>query len=103
SSSRDWPDQNVCSNTSIARLVRMNRNVLSTTIAHTQIDATSKPIMTSFTTMCADQNNPQIDRSAETSGATGARSVGFMKNPFASSPTLHMRGPGGGSPDRRGG
>jgi len=66
-------------------------------------ETTSNPIMTSFTTICADQNNPQIDKSAETSGATGARSVGFMKNPFASSPTLRTRGPGGGSSDERGG
>src|SRR4029077_2712900 len=53
------------------------------TIAHTQMDATSSPSITAFTTGCADQNKPQIDRSAEVSGSTDcATSVGFMKASF---------------------
>src|SRR4051812_17115149 len=50
----------------------MNSSVLSTTIAQTQMDETRRPIITPFTTIWADQNKPQIERSAETSGAAPA-------------------------------
>src|SRR3954452_6584839 len=67
----------------MARLVRMYSSVLSITIAHTQTEATSRPIITALTTICADQNSPQIDRSAEVSGSTDcATSVGFMNASF---------------------
>src|SRR3954451_9012483 len=44
--------------------------------------------MTSLTTIWADQNSPQIDRSAEVSGSAGARSVGFIECPFRLKPNV---------------
>ena len=52
---------------------------LSTTIAQTQTDAISSPIITHLTSQCACQNNVISDRSEEVSGSTDcATSPGFI-------------------------
>src|SRR5215467_13482274 len=65
--------------------VRPYSTILSITIAHTQIEATSSPSMTVFTIQCAFQNKVKIERSEEASGnADCARSAEFIGYPFAS-------------------
>src|SRR5438477_10361859 len=52
---------------------------LSTTIAQTQTDAVSSPIITHLTSQCACKNNVISDRSEEVSGSTDwATSPGFI-------------------------
>src|SRR5712671_1242150 len=52
---------------------------LSTTIAQTQTDAASSPIITHLTSQCACKNNVISDRSEEVSGNTDwATSPGFI-------------------------
>src|SRR6478672_13654147 len=52
---------------------------LSTTIAQTQTDAMSSPIITHLTSQCACRNNVISDRSEEVSGSTDwATSPGFI-------------------------
>src|SRR5215470_9890734 len=78
--------------------VRPYSTILSITIAHTQIEATSSPSMTVFTIQCAFQNKVKIERSEEASGnADCARSAEFIGYPFAS-PEM----PGDRIPRRRG-
>src|SRR5258708_35957956 len=50
SSSIDWPDQNACSNRSMARLGREYRIILSIAIAQTQTEQASNPSITAFPT-----------------------------------------------------
>src|SRR5690242_19770185 len=70
----------------MALRVRAKRIVLSTTIAHTQMDATSSPIITILTIQWACQNNVKSDRSEEVSGSADcATSAGFMFTPLGSS------------------
>src|ERR1700730_8336663 len=78
-SSIDCPDQNACSNRSIARLVRAYRNILSIAIAHTQTEQASSPSMTDLTTQCACRNRAISDTSDDTSGKADCdTSAGFI-------------------------
>src|SRR3954469_6920899 len=70
----DSPDQNACSNRSIARRVREYKKILSIAIAHTHTEHASSPSITAFTIQCACQNSAISD----TSAATGASSAGFI-------------------------
>src|SRR3954447_21617497 len=70
----DSPDQNACSNRSMARRVREYKKILSIAIAQTHTEHANSPSMTAFTIQCACKNSAI----SETSVATGASSAGFI-------------------------
>ena len=63
----------------MARRVRENSSALSTMIAQHQTEASSRPTITSFTTICAPKNMPQMEISAAAPESGAAISAGFMK------------------------
>ena len=78
-SSSDWPDQNICSNLSVSRRARANKNSFEKMIAHDQTEASSSPTMMICTIRLACMNSS----STETEPWAGARdfcitSAGFM-------------------------
>src|SRR5258707_7397972 len=78
-SSIDCPDQNACSNRSIARLVRGYSNILPIAIAQTQTEQARSPSMTAFTIQWACRNNAISDTSLDAIGkADCATSAGFI-------------------------
>src|SRR6266702_4572510 len=66
----------------MGRRVRRERDHVSITISQLQIEQASRPSITAFTTMWADQNRPNTDKPDTAGNVDWATSAGFIACPL---------------------